>query len=236
MTARPNRRRGAAALAATAAVCAMTAMTALPAAADDEAIQLSWDGSSYAATTTESFFGAPVVVPGDHAERTLTVRNDGETGGTLSAAITNVDLLEAAAGRDDAFYDEVTVTWNGGSATLAELAASGETPIVETALGRGETAVITLAYDFPAEATSGNRSVVGDREAAFDVSLALGGDATAEPVPEPETSTPAPVGPVADDPDGLAVTGGAPALWLALIGAVLVPAGLLIRRARRGER
>src|SRR5699024_1902204 len=41
-----------------------------------EAVQLSWDGSSFASSTLENFFGAPVSVPGDSATRTLLVRND----------------------------------------------------------------------------------------------------------------------------------------------------------------
>src|SRR5699024_9901321 len=49
------------------------------AAAHSEAVPLSWDGRSYAATTTESFLGTPVTVPGDNASRTLLVRNDGPT-------------------------------------------------------------------------------------------------------------------------------------------------------------
>ena len=175
-------------------------------ATPDEAIDLSWDGESFAAQTTESFLGMPVTVPGDRAERTLTVRNDGPSAGTFTATITDVELLETAGGTPDTFYDDVTIEWPDGSASLADLAADDETTIEELELARGEIATITIGYDFPAEATSGNSSEVGARSAAFDVTLALAGET-----------------PAADDGDGLAVTGGAPALWLAIVGAALDP-------------
>ncbi|MGO1849678.1 hypothetical protein [Microbacterium sp.] len=220
MNARVTKRRAAGVMVCTAFTVGLAALTASPAAAaPDEAIGLSWDGESFAAQTTESFLGMPVTVPGDRAERTLTVRNDGPSAGTFTATITDVELLETAGGTPDTFYDDVTIEWPDGSASLADLAADDETTIEELELARGEIATITIGYDFPAEATSGNSSEVGARSAAFDVTLALAGET-----------------PAADDGDGLAVTGGAPALWLAIVGAALIPLGLALSRFRRDAR
>lgn len=267
-----NRTRSAAGLTACTALAAALAVLAAPAsAAQDDVIGLSWDGEGFAAETTESFLGVPVTVPGDSTERTLTVRNDGPTSGTLTATIENVELLEPASGFEDSFYDDVTVEWaDDGGAALAQLDADGETRIGEFDLDVGETATITVGYAFPVEATSGNTSEVGDRSASFNVVFALGGDelgdpplppaeppvtptdaddtsdAPAETPEEAEPPSPLPVDDASTDgtpsaaqaesgADGLAETGGSPAAWLALAGAVLIPLGVLLRVRRRGR-
>src|SRR5699024_1738639 len=97
-----------------------------------EAVQLSWDGSSFASSTLENFFGAPVSVPGDSATRTLLVRNDGPADATLRATIVNVNLLGpgaagvhhhaghqapddsglyVGAGPQGNFYDDLHLSW-----------------------------------------------------------------------------------------------------------------------------
>lgn len=144
------------------------------AAKHSTAIQMSWDGSSYSDTTTESFVGFPVTVPGDSTSRTLTVRNDGPSDGTLRVSIVNVDLLETPIA--DEFYDDLRIDWNRGSKSIRDLEAAGTTRIMEIPLGEGETTPVTIGYDFPVEATSGNRSNVGARQGSFDVLLELGGD------------------------------------------------------------
>ncbi len=150
--------------------------TAAEAAPTDTAIQMSWDGSSYSDTTTETFVGFPVTVPGDSTSRTLTVRNDGPTDGTLTVSIVDVDLLTADI--PDEFYDDLRIDWKRGSSSIKDLAAAGTTRIMEIPLAKGETTPVTIGYDFPVEATSGNKSNVGARQGSFDVLLELGGDAT----------------------------------------------------------
>lgn len=222
MTMHPPARRPASIASGAVLAAALTSIPALPAAATtDEAIQLSWDGSDYAATTTETFVGLPVVVPGDQASRTLTVRNDGPAAGVLTATIDDVDLLEAS--EPDSFYDDVMIEWDGGEASLAELEANGETGIAETTLGEGETTTVTVGYDFPVEAESGNVSQSGERSGTFDVHLALGGEPPEAPGDPDDT----------DDPGTLPETGGPLTLWLAAAAAVLIPLGLLAQRVRR---
>ena len=149
---------------------------ATPALAADSsrAIQMSWDGSAYSDTTIESFVGFPVTVPGDSTSRTLTVRNDGPSDGTLRVSIVNVDLLRTPSA--DEFYDDLRVTWNRGSASISDLDSAGTTRVMEISLAKGATTPVTIGYDFPVESTTGNRSNVGARQGSFDVLLELGGD------------------------------------------------------------
>lgn len=239
------------------------AMTAASASADyEESIQLSWDGSTYAASTTESFVGTPVTVPGDRAARTLLVRNDGPTEGVLHAVITNVELIDpdsedvhydpdhqapdesgsyTGAGHQGDFYEDLTVSWSTGEASMTHLDASETTEILTTDLAPGEETEITIGYEFPVEATSGNTANVDPRSASFDVHLTLGGEIPEGPEPTPtepiptdvESPLPTDDQPAAEPPgdDSLAVT-GANLMWLALAGAAAVFIGLLLNRTR----
>lgn len=236
--------RSARAAACGALILALSGFAAMPASADEtnEAIQLSWDGTEYAATTTETFLGTPVTVPGDHAERSLIVRNDGPSAGTLSALITRVTLLPASAGSDDSFYDDVLVGWGSDQASLSVLDSSDETQILTTSLDPGESTTITISYDFPVDSTSGNASAVGAREASFDVDLTLRDDTVpAGEDPPLRTEDDPPAAPAGETPPraGLAATGGSPGFWIAVIGVLAVPTGLLLLRRRSastGER
>lgn len=179
----------------------------------EDAIQLSWDGSQFAATTSERFVTAPVTVPGDVAERTLTVMNDGPTDGILTAWIDNVVLLDPdsadihhnpdhtapdgsgdyrGAGDQGDFYDDLQISWATGAASATELAAAGTTEILEMSLERGEQVPLSIRVELPYTATSGNTANVDPRLVTFDVHLQLGGDwpaspPAAEPGPLPRT-------------------------------------------------
>lgn len=158
-----------------------------PASADaeyDDAVELSWDdGATYAATTLETFFDGPVLVPGDLTSRTLMVRNEGPTDGTLRVTITGVELLDRDAVDEGNFYDDTSVQWAAGSASLTELADAGQTRILEMDLAQGESVPVELGYDFPGERISGNAANVSQRLASLDVVIELGGDL-------PEVTTP----------------------------------------------
>lgn len=211
---------------------------------NEEAIQMSWDGRSYVAETFESFVGTPVVVPGDQASRTLLVRNEGPSVGVLRASITNVELLSSgSAAGDDDFYNDLTVHWNTGQASMTELGANEATEVIERPLEEGETTELTIGYEFPLEATSGNRAEVGARSATFDVVLTLGGErpsnqehsSSAAPPPSggaEETSSEAglrSLTPQRPAPGFLAETGWN-ALWLAVLGAIAMALGGWLRR------
>ena len=254
---------GAGVLSASLLGAAMTAASASP--AYDESIQLSWDGSTYAATTTESFVGTPVTVPGDQAARTLLVRNDGPTEGVLHAVITNVELLEpnsqdvhhnpdhqapdesgnySGAGHQGDFYDDLTVSWSDGEASMTQLDDEDTTQILTQDLAPGEEVEVSIGYEFPVTATSGNTANVDPRSASFDVHLTLGGEIPEEPEPTPTEPTPTQPDdalptddpPTAEPPggDSLPVT-GANLMWPALAGGLLILLGLLLNRSFRNR-
>ena len=224
---------------------------------DGAAIELAWaDGAPVSAT--ESFVGMPVAVPGDRAERTIKVKNVGPGPAVLYADIREVSLLAPGApdvhhnpgheapnlsgeyqgaGDQGNFYDDVSLTWDGGRASFTELADAGITDIAEVPVERGETVELTLSYDFPAESTSGNGANVAPREATFDVVFSLSGDTEeiwpSKPLPE----KPSPGGTTGQE-HGLANTGGTQ-LNLLLVGAtVLVGAGgsLVVARRKHAQR
>jgi len=215
----------------------------------DEAVHLSWDGRTYSGVTVESFLGTPVTVPGDSTSRTLLVRNDGPTAGVLRASIVDVELLDPhapdthhATGEDlGSFYDDLVVGWGTGSASFADLGAEGVTTILEQDLAKGEELAITLSYALPAEARSGNRANVGEREASFDVLLEIGGDMPTDP-PEEATVAPVVLPPQGQPPaSGTSGTGALPTTGAeirVLAGLAALAAGLgaavLVARRRTG--
>ncbi|MFJ6417636.1 LPXTG cell wall anchor domain-containing protein [Paeniglutamicibacter sp. NPDC091659] len=195
-----------------AAAIAFTALaapaSAAPAPDTKDVIALSWDGDEYTSVIGGSFVGVPVAVPGDSATRTLFVRNDGPSAGTLNASIVNVKILDPNApdtkdngkGAEDQgnFYDDLRLAWNGGSANFTTLASRPETEIYDVPVAQGQTVPITIDYRFPIEATSGNRANVSAREASFDVRLTISGDDDPD-LPGTETAAP-PTDPTATPP------------------------------------
>lgn len=252
------------------ALAAGSLAAAAPALADglnhewaSDSVHLAWDGSTYAVATT-SFLGAPVTVPGDRASRTLEVTNGGPTAGLLEAWIVDVELTGDLG---SPFFDELTVDWRatpGGHASVRELAAEGRTRVVRTELDPGESTLLTLGYELPAAATSGNRAVDGALGASFDVELRIAGLASDGPpddgapddgsgdedseVPEdgeaPDGETPDDDGespdegedPREDPRDELAVTGSELAPAAAVVAGLLGLGVALVAAARRRRR
>ena len=217
-------------------------------AAYDDAIQLSWDGETYASVLSESFLGEPVTVPGDSASRTVVVRNDGPTAGVLRASVVDVELLDPeasdthhATGEDQgSFYDDLVLHWPEGQATFTELAAAGTTQVLEVVLDQGEEVPLTLSYELPVDATSGNKANVAPREATFDVLFEIGGTL---PGVLDEEKTPAPpagaldqtaVPPATHRPGGqLGQTGVEVGLLLGGAALLVGIGAAALRRARR---
>ena len=202
-----------------------------PAAVDTQwrtpTVSLAWDGS-VVMTADESFVGVPVTVPGDRAVRSMRVRNDGPTAGTLRAWVQQVELAPAAL--EDAFYDDLRLDWatasGAGAASFRDLAAAQRTQVAQVPLAAGESTVIEVGYAFPLAATSGNRAEVGAREASFVVHLEIGGDL---PGPTPERAPGPTAGPLAMTGVDLARTA------LLALGAVGT-GGLLVAAVRRRRR
>ncbi len=147
-----------------------------------------------------------------------------------------------------------------GHASVRELAAEGRTRVVRTELDPGESTLLTLGYELPAAATSGNRAVDGALGASFDVELRIAGLASDGPpddgapddgsgdedseVPEdgeaPDGETPDDDGESPDegeDPrDEFAVTGTELAPAAAVVAGLLGLGVALVVAARRRRR
>jgi hypothetical protein len=218
-------------------------------------VNLGWDGRTYT-SATQSFVGTPVSVPGDIAGRTLTVVNDGPCGGTLRGWIVNVNLLDPGApdvhhnsahvdpdgsgaatgdpykgaGDQGNFYDDLTLRWRTASETdsadFTSLAATNRSQILEMPIARGGSTTITLVYEFPFNATSGNGANVAERRASFDAYLEIKGDDCEPDVPPDEDEdSPGDGGPLAET--------GAAVGWLGLVSVLLILGGAATRGAAR---
>ncbi|MBD7918328.1 hypothetical protein H9657_08575 [Cellulomonas sp. Sa3CUA2] len=223
-------------------------LTVAPAAAATAAVDvawtgptlsLAWDGSTRA-TAESSFVGVPVTVPGDRAVRSVTVRNDGPSGGTLRAWVTQVDLLDPPAGSVDPFYDDLRLDWDTASqtdgASFAALADAQETLIAQTHLAQGASTHLQVAYELPLAATSGNRSAAGARQASFVVRVQIQGDTpTSAPTPVPGASGGIAAAPGAGSAAALALT-GLDALRAALLAVVAIGVGSTLLGAARRRR
>lgn len=194
--------RGAAVAIATLLMSGLPAVSsaAVDVAWDAPTLSLAWDGSTRASAES-SFIGIPVTVPGDRAWRAVSVRNDGPTGGTLRAWVTQVELLGPLPGTDDGFYDDLRLDWTTVSqtdgASFRALEVAGDTLIAQTHLAQGAATRVEVGYELPLAATTGNRAVVGEREASFVVHFQITGDTMPAPTSSP---TPAPTAPVSPSP------------------------------------
>ncbi|MBO3088485.1 hypothetical protein [Cellulomonas dongxiuzhuiae] len=239
-------------VAAVVTVAALVALApAVPAAAldlawDGPTLSLAWDGALVAGAE-QSFVGVPVTVPGDRARRAVSVRNDGPTAGTLRAWVEQVDLLDPAPGTDDGFYDDLRLDWTTVSqsdgASFRALDAAGSTLIAQTHLAQGAATRVEVGYELPLAATTGNRTVVGEREASFVVRFQITGDTTAA-TPTPGSTALPPGSP----PDGVVAGAGATpgtaalaltgldALRAALLAVVAIGVGSTLLGAARRRR
>ncbi|MBN9106780.1 MAG: hypothetical protein J0I14_17455 [Propionibacteriaceae bacterium] len=205
------------------AAAAFAALGATTAAADGGAAMIALDRQSRP-TATESFVGTPVAVPGDVVGRTLTVRNTGPGASVLAVAITDVTISQDAA--SDTFYHDLQLRWTTaagtGQASFASLVGSHR-PVVEVPVAAGQSTQVTIEYVFPLNATSGNRSRVGERTAGFTVVLELT-ESTDSGGPDAEIDT----GLI-----GLSETGLAVALAAMAVGTALMLTAWLRRRPSR---
>ncbi|MFC4223944.1 DUF11 domain-containing protein [Lysinibacter cavernae] len=134
----------------------------------EDAIGLSWSPTGpYEGTTTIPMYPNPRVVPGDTDSKTVWVRNDGPAEGQLKATITNVVL---GGDVNDQFYKDFTINgqqvfdYNGV-----------DTQVADILLPMGDTTSITVNYEFPEAATSGNYKEQGTVSVHFDLVLSIAG-------------------------------------------------------------
>src|SRR5699024_4094902 len=113
------------------------------------------------------------------------------------------------------------------------------TVITQVPLPSGEQVPVTLTYELPDGATSGNRANVSDRLATLDVLLELGGEFPTPPTPGPTEPAPDadPGTPPATQTQASAIptTGAALRRPAVAVAALLALGALLVRSSRRRE-
>ncbi|MCL2653988.1 MAG: hypothetical protein FWD63_09415 [Propionibacteriaceae bacterium] len=223
----------------------------VPAHADPpDPISLAWDAPSaslvwqpgQSASAMGSFVGSPVVVPGDHYERTLHVRNDGPSAATALVQIVNV----SASGPSDAVNSDLDsllhLTWqtggSGADMTWRQAIEAGDpTWGIQFDVEQGAEFSVTAGYYFPIDATTGQSGGHTSYAMRFDVRITLTGkaDGPATPPTDPKPSpTPAPPGVGAST--GGTLLYGAWAGWApTLLGAALVSVALAWRRRNQSK-
>jgi hypothetical protein len=192
---------------------------AITATWDGPAVQLDWQGQSYA-TAEASFVGDRTVSPGDEVVRTLNVQNSGPHTGVMSIA-----LEVSATGASPAITalaQHVQLVWDvdgvHGTAPFSVLTDDRGTPHVvsQVRVPRGHVAPVQVGVRMGRATTGGQTQAA---TLAFDVVVRMQGLASGEPEREHHD---------------LAFTGlGRLALPLAVLGTVLVLLGLVVLGARR---
>ncbi|NYD67860.1 hypothetical protein [Agromyces atrinae] len=178
---------------------ALALPTAAAAAEYDDAIALSWTGSSFASELVGPLYPSPVAVPGDTGDSSFLVRNDGPSAGQLTVEVVDVELARDPA---DPFYADFLLAGQP-VIDLYERDTLIETRTIE----RGEVVRVSVPFEFPADVTTGNTRD-GEVRVAFDVRLTLRGDT-------PPT------------PGGQIPVTGFEAEHLATIAGVVIAAGIL---------
>jgi hypothetical protein len=194
---------------------------AIKATWDGPAVQLDWQGQSYA-TAEASFVGDRTISPGDQIVRTLDVQNAGPRSAVMSIAL-EASGTGATTAADQALAQHVQLVWNvdgvRGSAPFSVLTDDRGTPHVvsEIRVPRGRVAPVEVGVRMDRTTTVGHQATGA---LAFDVVVRLQGSPSADK-PEPDHHV-------------LAFTGlGGLALPLAILGAVLVLLGLALLASRR---
>ena len=185
---------------------------------DGPTTNLDWRGHGYA-TADGTFIGSVVAVPGDHAERTAIIRNDGPGSARARVEITMV-TSDAADTVNDELAAIVKLRWDvdghTGSSTWKDAPVGA--PVYSTTFSVAKDAEfpVTAGYLFPFEATGGKNAGHTSSELRFDVRVVLEGEIS--PPKQVHTG-----GQVVAPPDGLAAA--------AVLGLTAV-AILILRRVQ----
>ena len=224
------RARAAGAAAATAFLTATVLAGAPAAAADDQFLQLSLDGSNFGSTAAGAVFdGGLRYVPGGSSNGSLWVRNAGPEQAHLSIAAVSAQIAPELIG---VLVVERIVqgTPGGARVSLGDAGFCVDLGVSEL-LEPGETIKLSLKAGLESEATNETRN----KQAQFDFRLLLdsagsGGRSAcsgASPIPGKPATTPvagqAAPGPRTDRNPAIAVVAGAPAVLPAVTGPAVLP-------------
>ena len=171
---------------------------------NDDAILMSVNGDKYSSEATTPVLmtldgkeqgSSSVIVPGDVLEGSLTVKNNGESHGTLKAYLVSNNDSPDELKIDEWFNGEVMVSANGVSGSLISWAPASQggkaTPIectdvmgvkiLDEKIKKNKTVDIDLSLEFDADAVSGNSAgsedyAAGERSSELTLYLTLEGD------------------------------------------------------------
>lgn len=188
-------------------------MLATPAHAADE-LALSRDGQSWTSSIDAPLFDESMRwVPGDTESAQFFVRNQGGTPGDLT-----VDVISSRAGR---LMDsgDLHITAKGGGGTWSSVSKGGTHRLLSSPdIADGAVVPITVTVAFDADSTS----ITQLRSTSFTLRVTL--------------SESARTGGGDGDGNGLLPDTGAPATWIAGLGALLVGVGLAFVARRRARK
>ncbi len=209
---------------------------------DGDTINLAWDGSAYA-TSSSSFLGAPVVSPGDHLTRTAAFTNAGPSAAVATVQIVDVTVTTPDGAANTDLQDCVHLTassggrsvdtiWRQAATGASDVNAYGERVSWQTQFNvpQGGDFTVTLGAYFPAGETGGNGKGQPSQILSAHVRVSLVGETPTSPTPGPS------------HPSYISTGGGTGALMShhqALIGALValaVVAAVVLRRHARSRR
>jgi hypothetical protein len=223
---------------------------------DGATLNLNWKGQTYE-TAEGSFVGTPLTVPGDQAVRTLKVKNNGPSAGTLTVKIINATVTDPQTPTPDVNTDLqnlINVMWNAdgqsGAKVFKDLAAApnGTTQILQEPIAQGATIPVKIGYEFPYDATTGKNLGAPSEILKFDVLLYIQGNTPTPnktpviPGPKPSnnlrTYTPSPSASHSATPKSggpLAHTGAIGLVGAAVLAVVFIVLGVGLKRRRKDE-
>jgi len=153
------------------------------AAWDGPTTHLAWTGRKYA-TAESDFIGTRIASPGDQVQRTLRLRNDGVGSATMSVKLQLAKKTEDTT-ENTQLDDAVDLFWNvsgvTGRQSYASLLRDGEPDVAEVSVPRGETALVTVGVDMPAEVTGHRNQGAPSTVLDFRVLATMQGETLATP-------------------------------------------------------
>ena len=191
----------------------------------DDPTNIVWQPGS-ASHAMGSFTSDAVVVPGDKAERTLLVRNDGPSAAIATVQFHDVGIDIPDDARNKNLADLVYLTLSLEDKTITptwQQAADGVGDPAELKLrvAKGEVFSVTAGYNFPVHETGGRNAGAPSTQLSFGVMITLTEDTGTQP--------PKPPGPPAQT--GGEILSG----WLNLITIVIISAGIFVALLRHDK-
>ena len=187
------------------------AVTPSAIAAPSDYVQINWDGTTTNldwvggryATSSDSFVGTPVTVPGDFETRTATVKNAGPSAATAVVELIDVTVVTPPDAVNTDLQDcvHIFIEANGQTYDATWRQAVGD-KVGETSWStslqvpmEGTFSIVAGAY-FPVDETRGRTEGHSSQELSFAVRVTMGGDTAQAPPAAVRTGGHSPHSPV----------------------------------------